>query len=631
MRLSQQLVLFVLAAAVLPLAMVGFWLLKQSEAELTIRLAAAQRAQAQAAAEAAGYRLSGALNALQSSAGLITWATASPDEISGGLGLLGSQSDLVSGIALVDPNRDDVPPPMSGGEGHATFDEEKDGAALLKSLPFEPLGERGNKGQVAVGTALDASGPVLPVGVQVSQKGPKAAFIVAFLSLGGLQKELAQRAEPPLTIELTDSDNRVLARSSGGTVLEPLDPARAAQLEGAEVGRTQTGEWVAWAPVPGPLGLKAVVSLPGAVATGPLMALRRSVLAGIAVTLVLLIIAGLTFTGRLNRRLGRVASVADAYSKGELNRRIIVDGQDELADLGNTFNRMGAELETARTKLMRWNDDLKQRVDEATADLRAAQGQLIEAQKLAAIGQLGAGVAHEINNPLCGILGNAQLLMLEKEAGSDDFELLKKIEESAKRCRDITQNLLRFSQSAGRAERRPSDLNALVRGTLAFEKPRFLEAKIDVGEVLAPGNAMTWGDPEQLAQSLQQLCSNARTAMLNAKVKRLTVATFPKGNEWIIEITDTGKGIPAENMSRIFDPFFTTKDIWSNVGLGLSVVYRVVKEHEGRVEVDSKVGEGTRFVVHLPKYDPAVHQQKAMPAQAAKPTTAGGTGLGIVK
>ncbi|MFT3835433.1 MAG: HAMP domain-containing sensor histidine kinase [Myxococcaceae bacterium] len=535
----------------------------------------------------------------------------------------------MSGVALVDPNRDDVPAPMPGGEGHAAFDEAKDGPALLKSLPFEPLGERGEKGQVAVGTALDASGPVLPVGVQVSPKSSKAAFIVAFLSLGALQKELAARAEAPLVIELIDSDSRVLARSSGGTVLEPLDPGRAAQLNGAEVGRTSTGEWVAWAAVPGPLGLKAVVSLPAAVARAPVVALRRSVLAGIGVTLVLLILAGLTFTGRLNRRLGKVASVADAYSKGELNKRIEIDGQDELTDLGTTFNRMGAELETARSKLLRWNDDLKQRVDEATADLRAAQGQLIEAQKLAAIGQLGAGVAHEINNPLCGILGNAQLLMLEKEADDDDFELLKKIEESAKRCRDITQNLLRFSQSAGRAERRPTDINALIRGTLAFEKPRNDEAKIDVGQVLAPGTAMTWADPEQLAQSLQQLCSNARTAMLQSGTKRLTFATFPKGNEWIVEVTDTGKGIPAENLTRIFDPFFTTKDIWSNVGLGLSVVYRVAKEHDGRVEVDSTVGQGSRFVLHLPKYDPAVHQQRA--TQSAKPTTVGGTGLGIVK
>src|SRR4029077_1482344 len=176
-------------------------------------------------------------------------------------------------------------------------------------------------------------------------------------------------------------------------------------------------------------------------------------------------------------------------------------GGDELKELADTFNRMGSELEAARGRLLKWDDDLKAKGGAATADLRAAQGQLIEAQKLAAIGQLGAGVAHEINKPLCGILGNAQLLMLEKESDSEDFELLKKIEESAKRCRDITQNLLRFSQSAGRAERRHTDLNALVRGTLALEKPRFVEAKIDVGEVLAPGNAMTWGDPEQLAQS----------------------------------------------------------------------------------------------------------------------------------
>src|SRR4029077_8940381 len=141
-------------------------------------------------------------------------------------------------------------------------------------------------------------------------------------------------------------------------------------------------------------------------------------------------------------------------------------GGDELKELADTFNRMGSELEAARGRLLKWDDDLKAKGGAATADLRAAQGQLVEAQKLAAIGQLGAGVAHEINNPLCGILGNAQLMMLDRAPEDPDYEMLQKIEQSAKRCKEITENLLRFSQARRRSELKTFDLGALVRETV---------------------------------------------------------------------------------------------------------------------------------------------------------------------
>ncbi|HET9452541.1 MAG TPA: ATP-binding protein, partial [Aggregicoccus sp.] len=278
-----------------------------------------------------------------------------------------------------------------------------------------------------------------------------------------------------------------------------------------------------------------------------------------------------------------------------------VRGEDELSALGATFNRMGEELQAARARLLRWNDDLRVRVDEATAELRAAQAQLVEAQKLAAIGQLGAGVAHEINNPLAGILGNAQLMLLDRTEADPDFESLRKIEQSAKRCKEITQNLLRFSQQRERAELRPMDLNAAVRDALGLAHNELRGDGVSLQLELSAAPVRVRADPGHLAQVLLHLLSNARTAMLRAPHKRLTLRTGEARGQGFLQVEDTGKGISPEHLPRIFEPFFTTKDVWSNVGLGLSVVYRVVQEAGGRVDVETQVGKGSRFTLRLPR------------------------------
>ena len=618
-----------LAAAVLPLSGVGFWLLQRSEAELLLRIEQEQRAVAQAAGEGAAAQIMTAIDSVATSANLIDWRKVSPEEASGMLRLLAAQSNAIAAVALVDPQAAPLPA-VAGGGDHPGFDSAVDGPRLRTALPFDSLGLHGDRGQIAVGSAVELAGGVaLPIAVQVSGPGSDAAFVVAFVGLQSVAGRLVERASPTAgELQLVDAEGRVVASSSPNALLSPLAPPRLEIMRrGLANARSSTGERIATAKVPERLGLTAVVSLPEEVALAPVRALRRTVLIGIGGTLLLLITVGLLFTRRLNRRLKEVSGAAEAYARGELSTRLAVGGDDELAELADTFNRMGVELEAARGRLLKWNDDLKVKVDEATADLRAAQSQLIEAQKLAAIGQLGAGVAHEINNPLCGILGNAQLMMLDRAETDDDFDLLKKIEESAKRCRDITQNLLRFSQSSARAERRQLDLNAVVRNALAFERPRFEEAKVAIDEKIFEGPLQVWADPELLSQVFSQLSSNARTAMLKSEVRQLQVVTCAHGNEVWLEVSDTGKGIAAANLERVFEPFFTTKDVWSNIGLGLSVAYRIVTEHEGRIEVDSAVGKGARFIVKLPKFDPAKHHP--ITTLTAKDFSAGGQGLGI--
>lgn len=423
-------------------------------------------------------------------------------------------------------------------------------------------------------------------------------MVVLALTLTVLDRWLVEHASELTTIELVDHQGRVVASNQWHQNVTALSEGRLAALRAGHSFATSGSEQVALAKVPGKLGLTAVASIPLEVARAPVRALRRSVLAGMGGTVLLLVVVSSFFTRWLATRLEKVSVVADAYARGELSRRVELEGGDELAALAKTFNAMGGELEAARAKLMRWNDELKQKVEEALSELRAAQAQLLETQKLAAIGQLGAGVAHEINNPLVGILGNAQLLLMDHAETDDDFALLKQIEESAKRCREITSQLLRFSQKRGEVTLVPIDLRAVVTRTMALEKERAQGVTIDV--VLPDAPVRVDGDAEQLEQVLTQLCANARTAMATSGEKKLSVIVEATVTGATLTVRDTGKGIAAEHLGRIFEPFFTTKEQQGGTGLGLATVYGIVQQSQGTISVESAPGRGSTFRIELP-------------------------------
>jgi len=522
----------------------------------------------------------------------------------------------------------------AGGGGHPAFDPATGTLPLTRAISLGTLA-RGGKGQVALSPAYPGSkgGAAVAVAIKLDEAGSR--FVLAELGLAAVEASLAERAVAGGRVDLVDGGGKVIATSMAAGALAPLDPRLWAEVKARLAGAASQSfsvaldakALVAAVRVPESLGLFVVASIDERVALAPVRALRRTVLGSIGGALGLLLVLGFIFTRRLNARLRVVTRGAEAFSRGELSNRIPVEGADELADLSGTFNRMGAELEAARSRLLKWNDDLKKAVDDATAELRAAQEKLIEAQKLAAVGQLGAGVAHEINNPLCGILGNAQLLMLDRVEGDPDFATLRKIEQSAKRCKEITQNLLRFSQSQGPADLRSTDLNAVVRDAVEVSQRQAAGDGVVMALHLAAGTLMVSGDPAQLAQVAQALFSNARTAMLKTARKLLTVTTRREGDEVVLEVKDTGKGIAPEHLKRVFEPFFTTKDVWSNIGLGLSVAYRVLNEHRGRIDVATEVGQGSTFTVRLPQPSAEPRKVESGPARA---TGVGGRGVGIV-
>jgi len=244
-------------------------------------------------------------------------------------------------------------------------------------------------------------------------------------------------------------------------------------------------------------------------------------------------------------------------------------------------------------------------IGEDVTEWRHAQQRLTQTEKLAAVGQLAAGVMHEINNPLATILACCEALGLRLADLSPadrqaQEEYLKIIDTEVQRCRRIVDGLLDFSRPK-RGHQRPVDINAVIEQTLFLLKHHDRFKYLTVDRQLATGLPTPSADPERLIQCFMALMLNALDAMNARGVLTVRTCVNPhRGDEILVEFIDTGGGIRQEDLSKIFEPFFTTKPQGRGTGLGLSVAYGIVEEHRGRIEVESQVGVGSDFKVYLP-------------------------------
>jgi signal transduction histidine kinase/CheY-like chemotaxis protein len=243
---------------------------------------------------------------------------------------------------------------------------------------------------------------------------------------------------------------------------------------------------------------------------------------------------------------------------------------------------------------------------------RMIQSKLLQTEKMAALGQLVSGIAHELNNPLTSIMGYTQLLM-GRRGRADRVTDVKHIFEEAERAGRIVKNLLLFAREA-KPERKPVDLNEIVERTLALRSYELKVENIGVELQLVPDLPRTLADAHQLQQVVLNLIVNAEQAILQARGQgHIRVRTrLIAGNRLGLEVADDGPGVPPDITSRVFDPFFTTKPVGVGTGLGLSIVYGIVHEHGGEVYVESTPGQGATFVVELPV---AAQRAAAQPEQ----------------
>ncbi|MEJ5350065.1 MAG: [Fe-Fe] hydrogenase large subunit C-terminal domain-containing protein [Melioribacteraceae bacterium] len=243
------------------------------------------------------------------------------------------------------------------------------------------------------------------------------------------------------------------------------------------------------------------------------------------------------------------------------------------------------------------------KLEMANKEIRETQEQLANAEKLASIGQLAAGVAHEINNPLGSIMIYASLLKKKLEKAFNDqqsSEDLKLIIEEANRCKNIVSNLLNFARQ-GKLRLSKVNLRELVNDIIRLVKVKPEFSNVVISEKYEAEETLIEGDSDQLKQALLNIITNACEAVESKNDKQVLINISENGNKLTIEIADNGIGIPQENLSKIFTPFFTTKKIGKGTGLGLAITYGIIKMHKGDIKVQSEVGKGTKFFISLPK------------------------------
>jgi len=347
--------------------------------------------------------------------------------------------------------------------------------------------------------------------------------------------------------------------------------------------------------IAGRLGATDESGLPGYVILSswekPLQVLRSTqqmiLLIGLAAVLVGIAVVGF-LVHKITEPLRELQDSAAAVGRGDFSRRVDIRTRDEFGRLGQAFNEMTQDIERSHSELQKTVDTLK-----------TTQAQLVQSEKLSAVGEFVAGVAHELNNPLAAVIGFSELLK-DADVAKEHRGHLDLIFKSAMRCRKIVQSLLSFARRH-QPERKPVSVNKLIEEVLEIVAYQLRTSNVKVVTNFAPNLPLVLADGHQLQQVILNLINNARQAIeAHQPSGQITITTSMRDSVIRIAVQDNGPGIAQENLSRIFDPFFTTKEVGKGTGLGLSLCYGLIHEHGGNITVTSRPGDGATFTIELP-------------------------------
>lgn len=347
---------------------------------------------------------------------------------------------------------------------------------------------------------------------------------------------------------------------------------------------------------------------------------NRTILTTILALLAIIVISYAMIEKFISRRVQRFAGGVKKVAAGDLDFEIQARSTDEIGDLARSFNIMTHELKEARDEITNWTLTLEDLVEERTVQLKRAQENAIQAEKMASMGRLAAIVAHEINNPLAGIRTYAKLMLKRKsELFPGDavkyIQYIETIESESARCGEIVRGLLQFARPT-KPKIGQHDINTLVEETLRLVQHQIDLLNIEIKLELASESPQISCDDQKIKQALVALLLNACDAV-QSDTGFIDISTYlmEEKKRVGIAISDNGIGMDEETRSHMFEPFFTTKTVSPekesslNSGLGVSVVYEIVKSHQGSIEVESELGKGTTITICLPQEPPAHSEQ----------------------
>ncbi len=312
---------------------------------------------------------------------------------------------------------------------------------------------------------------------------------------------------------------------------------------------------------------------------------RQTIISFLAITLVgalVSLIMSYFIAHGISTPINKLVSASKEVAEGNLDAKVEIKSNDEFGDLAESFNAMAMALKERDEKL---KDFTKRKI--------------LESERLALIGQLSANVAHELNNPLQGIVTYSHLLLEKMPNENSNRDSVQKIVTQANRCRDIIRGLLDFSRQR-KPDKTLCDVNVVLNDCVSLLENQALFHNIRIKNDFEASLPMAVIDPSQIERVFMNIIINAAEAMNGSGQLTLSTRFDPSENFIELKFTDTGQGISKEDLARIFDPFFTTKEVGHGTGLGLAISYGIVKEHGGTISVESKVSKGTTFSVRLP-------------------------------
>jgi two-component system NtrC family sensor kinase len=313
--------------------------------------------------------------------------------------------------------------------------------------------------------------------------------------------------------------------------------------------------------------------------------------------IILIVLVSIQLAKRISRPLKKLEETANKIADGEYRHDFTVHAPSEIEHLASSLSKMAKDLEAEKRELEEWGSTLEKKVEQRTEEIKKIHSQMFRSEKLASLGKLAAGVAHEINNPLTGILTNSSLLLEDLAADDPRREDVEVMVKETIRCREIVKRLLDFAKQS-KPQKKLTDINSLIENIVLLVRNQTSFRNIRIDKDLTADIPGIQADADQVQQVFINIVLNAAEAM--TKGGMLTITSRLSRSKDFIEIIfkDNGPGIPESVKEKIFDPFFTTKE--HGTGLGLSISYGIIEQHGGTISVESTPGEGSVFAIELP-------------------------------